>query len=159
SVNVASKRLASVSRRLRSRACAAVSASAPPRADRWEESVGDHLRQIGIQRGREMRSPALIASSFAALLLTSSIARADGSDAKYVAPPPFSWTGMYLGYHSGAAFGSATFSDPFGPSLFGDKVRTPGGLFGIQAGANGQSGSTVFGIELDLSASDLDGTN
>ncbi|TMJ63391.1 MAG: porin family protein, partial [Alphaproteobacteria bacterium] len=66
---------------------------------------------------------------------------------------------MYLGYHSGAAFGSATFSDPFGPSLFGDKVRTPGGLFGIQAGANGQSGSTVFGIELDLSASDLDGTN
>ena len=66
---------------------------------------------------------------------------------------------MYLGYHSGAAFGSATFSDPFGPSLFGDKVRTPGGLFGIQAGANGQSGSTVFGIELDLSASDLDGAN
>src|SRR5436190_19466910 len=43
--------------------------------------------------------------------------------------------------------------------LLGDKVRTPGGLFGIQAGANGQSGSTVFGIELDLSASDLDGTN
>ena len=66
---------------------------------------------------------------------------------------------MYLGSHSGAAFGSATFSDPFGPSLFGDKVRTPGGLFGIQAGANGQSGSTVFGIELDLSASDLDGAN
>ena len=59
--------------------------------------MGDHLRQIGIQRGREMRSLALIASSFAALLLSSSIVRADGSDAKYVAPPPFSWTGMYLG--------------------------------------------------------------
>src|SRR6185369_9028878 len=58
------------------------------------------------RRGREMRSPALITSSLAALLLSTSLARADGYDAKYVGAPPFSWTGMYLGYHSGIGIGS-----------------------------------------------------
>jgi opacity protein-like surface antigen len=66
---------------------------------------------------------------------------------------------MYVGLHMGGAWGEAHVSDPFGPSIFGDNIRTPGPLAGGQAGANFQFGSTVAGIELDLSAADLDGTN
>lgn len=106
-----------------------------------------------------MRAPLLVATLLGGVILGSGLARADGREVNTAAPALFSWTGMYLGYHSGAAIGSATFSDPFGPSVFGDTVRTPGGLVGMQAGVNGQSGSTVFGIEFDVSAADLDGTN
>jgi opacity protein-like surface antigen/outer membrane protease len=66
---------------------------------------------------------------------------------------------MYVGLHMGGAWGEAHVSDPFGPSIFGDNIRTPGPLAGGQAGANFQFGSTVAGIEVDLSAADLDGTN
>jgi opacity protein-like surface antigen len=66
---------------------------------------------------------------------------------------------MYFGLHLGGASGEANISDPFGPSIFGDHIRTPGPLAGGQAGANAQFGSTVVGVELDLSAADLDGTN
>jgi opacity protein-like surface antigen len=105
------------------------------------------------------RSAVLAAASVSALVLSTTGVLADGYAQRSAAPPPFSWTGMYIGYHAGAAIGSAQFSDPIGPSLFGDTVRTPGSLAGVQAGANAQSGSTVFGIELDLSLADLDGTN
>ena len=59
----------------------------------------------------------------------------------------------------GGAWGETHVSDPFGPSIFGDNVRTPGPLGGGQVGANFQFGSAVAGIEVDLSAADLDGTN
>lgn len=66
---------------------------------------------------------------------------------------------MYIGLHMGGAWGETNVSDPSGPSIFGDNIRTPGPLAGGQAGANLQFGSTVVGIEVDLSAADLDGTN
>ena len=49
---------------------------------------------------------------------------------------PFDWRGLYLGYHSGGALGLADVADPFGPSIFGDTVRTPGPLAGGQLGYN-----------------------
>jgi opacity protein-like surface antigen/outer membrane protease len=66
---------------------------------------------------------------------------------------------MYIGLHMGGAWGETHVSDPYGPSIFGDNIRTPGPLAGGQAGANLQFGSAVVGIEVDLSAADLDGTN
>jgi opacity protein-like surface antigen/outer membrane protease len=75
--------------------------------------------------------------------------------------PAWSWTGGYLGFHIGAAFGEAKFSDPFGPSIFGDRVRTPAFLGGGQIGYNWQAPGTpwVFGVETDISGMDSDGTN
>ena len=51
-------------------------------------------------------------------------------------PPVYAWTGLYLGGHAGALFGTTTFSDPYGLSVFGDKVRTPEVLVGAQLGYN-----------------------
>lgn len=74
--------------------------------------------------------------------------------------PVWSWTGLYVGAHSGAMWGKTKFSDPFGPSIFGDTARTPGYLFGGQIGYNWQQGGSpwVFGLEADVSALDSDGT-
>ena len=73
--------------------------------------------------------------------------------------PIADWRGLYFGYHTGAALGLVDVGDPFGPSIFGDTVRTPGLLVGGQAGYNWQSGVTVYGLEADASWADMDGTN
>ena len=50
--------------------------------------------------------------------------------------PAWTWTGFYVGGSAGAAAGTATFSDPLGPSVFGDKVNTTALLAGLQVGYN-----------------------
>jgi opacity protein-like surface antigen len=69
------------------------------------------------------------------------------------------WTGYYAGMHSGAAIGTNTVADPFGPSIFGDHVRTTGEFGGAQIGYNYQMGQLVAGVEADASWANLDGTN
>jgi len=54
--------------------------------------------------------------------------------------PPFDWRGFYLGYHLGGALDLADIDNPFGSSIFGDTVRTPGPLAGGQIGYNWQHG-------------------
>jgi opacity protein-like surface antigen len=73
----------------------------------------------------------------------------------------WNWTGFYLGGHLGAGFGTAKVDDPYGPSIYGDTVRAPKALAGLQAGYNWQApGSAwVLGVEVDASAIDADGTN
>ena len=39
---------------------------------------------------------------------------------------PFSWTGFYVGAHTGAAMDYSDFSNPYGATLFGGEVRSPG---------------------------------
>ncbi len=73
--------------------------------------------------------------------------------------PPLDWRGLYLGYHLGGALDLADVDNPFGPSIFGDTVRTPGALAGGQVGYNWQSGAALYGIEAELSWADMDGTN
>ena len=80
------------------------------------------------------------------------------------APAPaliWNWAGLYIGAHVGGAWGTTDFSDPFGTSVFGDKVRTPGFLGGAQVGYNWQTpgSSWVFGVEADISGFESDGTN
>ena len=78
---------------------------------------------------------------------------------RYLGAAPFSWTGMYLGAQLGGAWGQADISDPYGPSIFGDKMRTPGAFAGGAVGYNWQSGSIVYGLEADANWADLDGSN
>src|SRR5262249_5620641 len=67
-----------------------------------------------------------------AIILSSNFARADGYQQRYGGPPPFSWSGMYIGYHVGGALGKSDVSDPFvGPAfatspIFCDKRISPG---------------------------------
>ena len=81
----------------------------------------------------------------------------------HTAPPPilWSWTGFYIGGHIGGASGITSFSDPFGSSIFGDKVRTPGFLAGGQIGYDWQAPSSnfVLGVETDISGFDSEGTS
>jgi opacity protein-like surface antigen len=48
--------------------------------------------------------------------------------------PTWTWSGLYVGGQIGGFGGSATLSDPYGPSIFGDKVNTSGFLAGLQLG-------------------------
>ena len=75
--------------------------------------------------------------------------------------PAWFWTGFYGGLHVGVAAGTANFANPFGISIFGDDVITPGFLAGGQIGFNWQlpSSNWVLGVEADASWLTSDGTN
>jgi opacity protein-like surface antigen/outer membrane protease len=73
---------------------------------------------------------------------------------------PVDWSGFYLGGHVGAFTGTATFSDPGGPSLYGDAVTTPGFAGGLQAGYNWLAAPQwVLGIEVEGSILSSQGNN
>ena len=67
---------------------------------------------------------------------------------------------LYLGVHVGVNFFGSQFSDPAGPSIYGDSVRSPAALAGFQIGYNWQIPNSNFllGAEADASASIGDGT-
>jgi outer membrane immunogenic protein len=75
------------------------------------------------------------------------------SGGPYYAPPPlFTWSGAYVG--ANASFGFGRYTDG-GSSYFGD---ADGGLFGVTAGYNYQSGPLVTGIEGDIDFGSVSGT-
>ena len=78
-----------------------------------------------------------------------------------VPPPAWNWTGFYIGAHVGEALSATNFSDPFGVSVFGDTVLSPGLLGGGQLGYNWQPAGSpwLFGAEVDASGLSSDGTN
>jgi outer membrane immunogenic protein len=85
----------------------------------------------------------------------------------YGGPPSiviFTWTGFYFGVHGGGGWGSKDIAAlPFGVNgtVFSPPGTTPnvsGWLAGGQVGVNYQAGSWVFGVELDASAADLNGS-
>ncbi|RAI40059.1 outer membrane protein [Rhodoplanes roseus] len=73
--------------------------------------------------------------------------------------PAMSWTGVYAGLHVGGGHAAETWSNPFGPQVFGDDIGSGGWLAGGQVGYNHQIGSVVLGAEADISAANFDGTN
>lgn len=73
-------------------------------------------------------------------------------------PPRYDWGGIYVGAHSGGALSFTDLKNPFGSSLYGDTVRSPGPLAGGQIGYNWQFGRGVLGVEVDASWADLFGT-
>lgn len=71
----------------------------------------------------------------------------------------WTWTGLYAGVHVGGGFGVTKFDSQ--PSIYGDNVRSPAALGGVQLGYNWQLPNTdfVFGLEADASALGSDGTS
>ena len=80
-------------------------------------------------------------------------------------PPPFTWTGFYVGLNAGGIFTSGSrsvaFSNPVAEAFLG--ADEPGGLGsgqtgflgGGQAGYNWQTGAFVLGVETDFQGSSL----
>ena len=107
------------------------------------------------------------------VLLTSSLTQAADlqiAKAPSFVPPPFSWTGVYVGANVGAGFGTTETSVDVSSALTA-VTGTPisgsaplvsetfnGFIGGIQAGYNQQLGVIVLGIEGDLEAAGLQGT-
>ena len=94
--------------------------------------------------------------------------------APFAAPPVFTWAGFYVGANIGYAWGSARtvttldlasswgieavpFRDGWASLASGSRSAT-GVIGGLQAGYNWQSGSLVFGVELDGSLSSIRGS-
>ena len=77
----------------------------------------------------------------------------------YKAPPPvyvapFSWTGFYVGINGGYGFGSSEWSN-----TGSDTFEVNGGLVGATLGYNIQTGNWVWGIEGDIDASWIKGSD
>ncbi len=112
-----------------------------------------------------MRYKLLSGVASSALVLVIGFAGgASAADLAVRAQPPapaWSWAGLYFGVHIGSAMGLNTVNDPFGPSIFGDQIHSPGYFGGAQIGFNWQApgSSVVWGIEADASLANLDGTN
>ena len=68
-----------------------------------------------------------------------------------VAPPPYNWSGFYLGVNGGGGW-STSHWDSFG------STNGSGGVVGGTAGLNWQTGHAVFGIEGDIDWSNIKGT-
>ena len=99
----------------------------------------------------------------AALLLAPMAAQAaDLSSPSYKAPaysaPAYSnWTGFYVGLNGGYGFGKSSWTDATGLTT-GD-FNVEGGMVGGTLGYNLQTGSWVWGLEGDLDASWMKGSN
>ncbi len=79
-------------------------------------------------------------------------------------PPPFSWTGFYLGVNAGGVWGTGNTTTTFYNAGFPvlNNVNTgslgtgaSGFIGGGQAGYNFQSGAAVFGIETDFDGTSM----
>jgi opacity protein-like surface antigen len=97
------------------------------------------------------RIPVVICALSAPLLAASPATSQDRT--------PFDWRGFYLGYASGGALSFADVDNPFGRSIFGSTVRTPGAVAGGELGYNWQFGRNVLGVETDANWAELEGTN
>jgi outer membrane immunogenic protein len=72
----------------------------------------------------------------------------------YLPPPPYNWTGFYVGINGGGGWGRSDFSAPFSTGSF----DTSGGLVGGTLGYNWQMGQAVFGLEGDVDWSNIRGS-
>jgi outer membrane immunogenic protein len=99
----------------------------------------------------------LFVAGIALLALASTAAAADlpAPQPYYKAPaflpPPFSWSGFYLGVNGGGAFGTSTW-DTAG------SINTSGGLVGGTIGYNYQINHFVIGAEGDIDWASISGT-
>jgi outer membrane immunogenic protein len=76
--------------------------------------------------------------------------RYDAPSAAYDPSPVYSWNGLYVGGSAGVGFGG------FGGVGTADFGRSPmGGVFGLTAGYNYQSGKLVVGVEGDYAFSHI----
>ena len=122
--------------------------------------VAEACLYVKASRARPVLKNLLIRS--VALLSIGTAASAADLPVKAPPPPPppalWNWTGLYLGAHTGGALDLSNVSNPYGPTLFGDNIRSPGPLLGGQIGYDWQTGRWVLGGQADITWANLDGT-
>jgi outer membrane immunogenic protein len=114
-----------------------------------------------------MKKTALTAS--AVLLFCTGAQAADLAARPYtkapaIVAPVYNWTGFYIGAHVGYGFEGGDANYTYGPSplAFGFDAgslspKADGFMGGGQVGYNWQTGAVVFGLEADISYSDMKG--
>jgi outer membrane immunogenic protein len=102
----------------------------------------------------------VIAAASALVALTLSASAAD-MPMPYKAPPPAvysGWTGFYLGLNGGGGIGLSRSDFSVSGIQFATARNTvSGGLGGVQAGYNWQTGMAVVGLEADFQGANLTG--
>ncbi len=83
------------------------------------------------------------------------IGRRMPAQAPVYVPPPYNWTGFYVGINGGGAFGHSDLNNVFGTKGF----NVDGGLVGGTFGYNYQIGQAVFGVEGDIDWADIRGSS
>ncbi|MGY4194455.1 opacity protein-like surface antigen [Bradyrhizobium sp. USDA 4520] len=107
-----------------------------------------------------MRAGVLLLGATTIALVASGVANSADLEPEVKLPPAvWDWSGGYIGGHVGGGYGQTSFSNPYGPSIYGDVVDTPVFLAGGQIGYNWQTNNRVFGVELEASGAVSDGTN
>lgn len=97
-------------------------------------------------------------SIVAGLLALALIAAADTASAVPL-EGEIDWSGLYAGVQLGGGLNLLDVSDPFGASIYGDTVRTPGAFGGFQVGYNWQWGAYLLGLETDVDLASMNGTD
>src|SRR5947209_8617293 len=120
-------------------------------------------KEVGMRLGTQV-----LASTVALVALAATVPMAGAADLTRRPPPPppapvyapvpyYSWTGFYVGINGGGAWGgNSRFDFPGGPS---DSVDVSGWLAGGTLGFNYQLGPVVLGVEGDIDASGIRGSN
>ena len=98
-------------------------------------------------------SVAVLAVSGGAVLTADAPVRPPVGKAQMVSAPLFNWSGLYYGVSGGYGWGSSRHNDPAGSGSF----DVDGWMLGGTAGYNWQSGPMVFGLEGDLSWTNMEG--
>ncbi|WP_235885875.1 outer membrane beta-barrel protein [Bradyrhizobium niftali] len=125
-------------------------------------AVRRYLRKAGVDResaGSLMKSRVILFGVTTIAAIASGAANARLEQEPKLPLVVWNWSGGYIGGHVGGGYGRTSFSNPYGPSIYGGIVDTPAFLAGGQIGYNWQNSSWVFGIELDASGAVSDGTN
>src|SRR4051794_810656 len=106
-------------------------------------------------------STASLALALASAMLAPAVA-ADLSIAPIYkappAPPVATWSGSYLGVSGGGAWGNAVVRNDLTGADQTPRMGLSGGIVGLTTGFNIQSGSLVFGLEGDISATTKKGS-
>lgn len=103
-------------------------------------------------------APAVLAVSIAApAVQAADLGGRPGSykDEPDVGPPRYLWTGLYIGAQAGYGWGTSRLTDANGITT--GNFDTDGFVGGGTLGYNFQSGQIVWGLETDISYTDLNG--
>jgi outer membrane immunogenic protein len=94
----------------------------------------------------------LLALTAGAAAVAADLPRGLPAKAPAYVPPPYSWTGFYLGINGGYAWGDSDWDG------FASGTDVDGGLVGVTIGYNWQTGPWVFGLEGDIDWTNLRGS-
>jgi len=117
---------------------------------------------------RSVRRRLLLSAAALPALVAGPVMAADMPVKAPPAPAPaaFSWTGFYVGLNGGGAWANNSTNCAFTPGIGTPcegigfpSLKSSGGLFGAEAGANWQYQNLVVGAAVDWSALDLHGSS